>query len=627
MLKVLRKHSKHWVIGLVIGAIVVVFIFWGIGGRRAAQSQVLARVNGEPIQLATYYQYAALLERKARFRRNLTDEDYKILRETAADNLIRLTLLDDAARRMGLTVSDAEVQSAILRDPDFQQQGAFDPRLYDMFIGRGRNREAEKVTFEKWLRLQLLGAKALENIASFAKVSDLELQEYFQLAREAVQVDYLVVSPETFIAKVKPTDAELKEFYQKHEAEFRVPERVKGRYLLVRSQDFLKKAEVSPQELDEYLKEHSGELVRPLVIKAREIFLAFPAKAKANARQQVKERAEELLKQARQGQDFAQLARTASQDEASRSQGGDLGFVSRGKKGEAWDKVAFGLAPGEMGLAQTDKGYHLILLEEIQKTEPLPEAEAKARAQEKLKETKSRELAHDEAKRLQSDAATTSFQEVVKNRKLTPQETPLFTQAEPIQGLGAARAFNKEAFSLKPQEIGLAEVPQGFAVLQVIDRQAAHLPSFEEAKDQVRQVVARQEAQKMAEKEAEQLLTRLRHSEPLAKVAAQAALPLKDSGYFTRLQGFMQQPLAESLTTPAFQLSDKQPYPDKPTFWRGKYYLLAFKNKRQPSPEDFQKDRENLERRILEDKRQVLLEAWFKEEWQRAQVSKPRQGS
>jgi peptidyl-prolyl cis-trans isomerase D len=140
-------------------------------------------------------------------------------------------------------------------------------------------------------------------------------------------------------------------------------------------------------------------------------------------------------------------------------------------------------------------------------------------------------------------------------------------------------------------------------------------------------VVARQEAQKMAEKEAEQLLTRLRHGEPLAKVAAQAALPFKDSNYFTRLQGFMQQPLAESLTTAAFQLSDKQPYPDKPTFWRGKYYLLAFKNKRQPSPEDFQKDRENLERRILEDKRQVLLEAWFKEEWQRAQVSKPRQGS
>ena len=627
MLKILRKHSKHWVIGLVVGAIVVVFIFWGIGGRRAAQSQVLARVNGEPIPLATYYQYAALLEKKSRFRRSLSEEDYKALREAAADNLIRLTLLDDAAKRLGLSVSDAEVQSAILRDPDFQQQGAFDPRLYDLFIGRGRNREAEKVAYEKWLRLQLLGAKVMENVASFAKVSEAELQEYFRLSREAVQVDYLVVNPEPLVAKVKPAEGELKEYYQKHEAEFRIPERVKVRYLLVRSQDFLKKAEVSPKDVEEYLKEHSEELVRPQVIKVREIFLAFPAKATTAGRQEVKERAEALLKQARQGQDFAQQAQAASQDEASRSQGGELGPVTRGKKGEAWDKVAFALAPGEVGLAQTDKGFHLIMLEEIQKTEPLPPAEAKARALEIIKEAKSRELARDEAKRLQGETATTPFPEVAQKSKLAVQETPLFSLAEPLPGLGAVRAVNQEAFTLKPQEVGMAEVPQGFVVMQALERQAAHLPSFEEARDKALQSVSRQEAQKMAEKEAEQVLSRLRHGDPLARVAAQAALPLKDSGYFTRLQGFMQQPLAEPLTSAAFQLSEKQPYPDKPVFWQGKYYLLAFKGKRLPSPEDFQKDRENLERRILEDKRQILLEAWFREEWHRANVSKPRQGS
>ena len=92
----------------------------------------------------------------------------------------------------------------------------------------------------------------------------------------------------------------------------------------------------------------------------REIFLAFPPKANAAAKQQVKEKAEGLLNQARQGQDFAQLAKTSSQDEASRQQGGELAPVTRGKKGEAWDKVAFALAPGEIGLAQTDKGFHVI---------------------------------------------------------------------------------------------------------------------------------------------------------------------------------------------------------------------------------------------------------------------------
>ena len=625
MLKILRKHSKHWIIGLIIGAIVVVFIFWGMGSRRAARTNELAEVYGEPISMATYYQYATMMEKKARFRRNLTEEDYKALREGAENSLIKLVLLDKAAQRMGLNVSDAEVQAAIIRDPAFQRDGVYDPRIYDYFIGRGRNREAEKVAYETWLRKQLMAAKALETIASFAKVSDLELHNYFRMVKETVDVDYLVVNPESFIAKAKPTDAELKEYYQKHESEFRVPEKIKVSYLVIRSQDFLKKVEVSPDDIADYVSDHRSELVRPTVIKVREIFLKIPAKANSERRQEIKQKAEELLEQARQpGQDFAQLAKTKSQDEAHKAQGGELGPVSRGKKGEAWDKVAFALAPGEIGLAQTANGFHIIQVEGIQKSEPLPEAEGKARAQEKIKEQKSREKARDEAKRLQAEAATTSFKEMLQKNKLTPQETPFITLTEPIQGLGAVRAFNKEAFSLKAKEVGLAEVPGGFAVLQDVERKAAYVPTFEEVKDKVRQAVAKKDAQKMAEKEAAQLLARLRQGEPLAKVAAQASLPLKNSGFFTRLQGFLQQPLAQPLTSAAFLLSEKQPYPDKPIDWQGKYYLMAFKKRRLPTQEEFKKDRENLERRVLEDKQQVILDAWFREEWRRAQVSKPR---
>lgn len=627
MLKILRKHSKHWLIAVVIGAIVVVFIFWGMGGLDSHQSQEIARVYDQPIPLTTFYQYVNLLEKKARFRRDLSEEDIKALREGAPDNLINLILLTEAADRLGLKVSDREVQAAIVNDPDFRQEGAFNPRLYEFFIGRGRNLQAEKVAYEKWVRQQLLAAKALETITSFAKVSEAELQEYFRLAREAVQVDYLAVSPELFVARVKPIEEELKEYYQKHQDEFRVPEKTKVRYVLLRAEDFLKQVKVTPQEIDDYLQEHRAELVRPQVIRAREIFLAIPDKATEAGRQKVKHKAEELLKQIRQGRDFAQLARTSSQDEASRNRGGDLGTVKRGTKDAAWEKVAFALTPGEVGLARTAKGYHLIQVEEIKETAPLPEAETKAKAEQNLKQAKSRQLARDEAKRLQAETARASFQEVMKKSGLTLKETPFFTRTEPLPELGAVRAFNQEAFTLKPQEVGVAEVPQGYAVMQVLSLQPAALPSLAEAKDTVRQAVARQQAQKLAEQEARHLLERLRGGEPLARVAAQAGLPLEDSGYFTRTQGFRLQPLAEPLTSASFQLSRQNPYPDQPIFWQGKYYLLAFRNRKLPTEQEFQAAREDLKLRVLEDKRRVLLEAWFREEWQRAQVSKPRQSS
>ena len=627
MLKILRKHSKHWLIAVIIGAIVVVFIFWGIGGMDSPHSQEIARVYGQPIPVKTYVQYVNLLEKKSRFRRELSEEDIKALRDSAPDNLIRMTLLTETANRLGLKVSDTEVQAAIVNDPAFHHEGSFNPRLYDYFVGRGRYQEAAKVEFEKWLRFQLLAAKAAEAITSFAKVSEAELQDYFRLAREEVQVDYLVVSPEPFIAKVHPTEADLKAYFEQHQAEFRTPAKVKVCYLLFRSQDFLKQVEISPKAVEEYLTEHRARLVRPQVIRVREVFLALAPKASAAERRKVEQQAQNLLKQTLQGKDFAQLARAASQDKASRQKGGDLGLVKRGQKPKTWEKVAFAMAPGQVGLARTKKGFHLIKVEEIKEKEPLPEAEAKALALEKLTAEKSHILAKDEAKRLLAETARMSFTEMARKNTLTPKETSLFTRTEPIPGLGAVRAFNTEAFKLKVQEVGLTEVPQGFVLMQALERQAAAVPSFEDAKDRVRQAVARQRAKKMAAKEAESLLARLGKGEPLARVAAQAGLPLRDSGYFTRPQGFLGQPLAEPLTSAAFQLTKKQPYPAQPISWKGKYYLLAFKNRRLPSPEDFQQERENLERQLIQDKRRVLLEAWLREEWQRAQVSKPQQPS
>jgi len=627
MLKVLRKHSQHWLIAAVIGAIVVVFIFWGIGGMDQRHSQEIARVYGQPIPLTTYIQYVNLLDKKIRFRRTPSEEDIKEIRENAPDNLIRLTLLTEMASRLGLSVSDAEVQAAIISDPDFQFEGKFDPRLYELFIGRGRNRDAQKVEFEKWVRVQILGAKAAEAITSFAKVSEGELQEYFRLAREAVQVDYLVVNPETFVAKIHPTEAELKAYYEQHQAEFRTPEKVKVRYLLFRSQDFLNQVEIAPKALEDYLKENRAVLVRPKVIQVREVFLALPAKASAKERQKLEEKAQDILEKARQGKDFAQLARTVSPDQASHKKGGDSSLVKRGQKPQAWEKVAFAMAPGEVNLARTDKGFYLIKLEEITEKEPLPEGEAKALALEKLKTKRSQILAQDEAKRLLAKTASISFAEMARQNKLTPKETPLLTRAEPIPGLGSVPAFNLEAFKLKPKEVGLVEMPQGFALLELVQRQAATLPPLAETKDRVRLAVARQQAKKLAAKEAEGLLAHLRKGEPLARVAAQAGLPLKDSGYFTRLQGFVDQPLAEPLTSAAFQLTNKQPYPPQPIIWQGKYYILAFKKRRQPPPEDFQKEREILARQFLQDKRRLLLEAWLQKEWQRAQVTKPQQPS
>ncbi|MBQ6632438.1 MAG: peptidylprolyl isomerase, partial [Romboutsia sp.] len=74
-----------------------------------------------------------------------------------------------------------------------------------------------------------------------------------------------------------------------------------------------------------------------------------------------KEKAEDILKQAKEGVDFAQLAKEYSQDSSSEN-GGDLDFFSKGQMVEPFEKAAFSLKNGEIypEVVETDYGYHII---------------------------------------------------------------------------------------------------------------------------------------------------------------------------------------------------------------------------------------------------------------------------
>lgn len=125
------------------------------------------------------------------------------------------------------------------------------------------------------------------------------------------------------------TDAQVREFYDKNPDEFRG---VRASHILIR-----------PEGFDDASKK----------------------KARATA--------EDLMKQARGGADFAELARTHSAD-GSAQQGGDLGFFTRGSMVPAFSDAAFALQPGQVSdVVETQFGFHVIKLAE-RKDVPFEEA-------------------------------------------------------------------------------------------------------------------------------------------------------------------------------------------------------------------------------------------------------------
>jgi peptidyl-prolyl cis-trans isomerase D len=622
MLKWLRRYSRSWFIALIIGAISVVFILWGVGGLESPRFQEVAAVNGTPILMTAFVkQYNDLVKQYQEFSKGeLTEEAIKGMRlkEQALNRLIDEALLMQAAARLGIRVSDAELQEHIRGYPVFNENGHFSERRYQLLLARSHLSPAD---FESEERHRLLLQKIIQTITSFAKVSDAELQEMFRLARETVDVRYIAVSPERFLAAQHPSAGEIDKYYQEHKEQFRTPSRARVKYLLFRTGDFQEKARPTPAEVTDYLKDHPEEFTRPEVIRVRQLLVKVPPKTTPAARRQLENQAQALLRQARMGADFAPLAQKFSQDAASRDKGGDLGEVKRGQHPPEWDKVAFSLKKEEVGLAVTKQGFHLIKLEEVKKSARLPEAEARSLATQRQLAEKSRHLAQEAAQKARGQLHKTPLDAVAKKFGVQVKETPFLSMAEPVPGLGAQPNFNQVALALKPREYSkVVDLTVGFAILQGVEHQDAQIPPLEKCKDQVRLAVSRQQARNQAAQEAAKLLARLRQGEPLTKVAAQAGLPLRDSGLFTRFQGFLRQPQAEPLTSAAFKLSSRDPYPPQPLLFQDKYYLLAFKARKAANPEEFQKERQKLKAEYLEHKRSVIFSAWLTGERQRAKI-------
>ncbi len=620
MLQWLRKASRSWFIALAIGAIVIVFVFWGVGSYKSISSQQAAEVNGASIPMTEFVQqYNDLVKQyQERAGGELTPEMIKGMRlkEMALSRLVDETLLLQAGQRLGLEVTNAELRQNIESLPYFKQNGKFDEKRYLWVLSRTHLTPQQ---FEDQERQRLLLRKVIGEITSFSKVSDAELQELFRMAREEVQVNYLELSPEKFMAQENPGDDGVARYYQENQAEFHLPDRARVSYLLFRTKDYLPGVQLAPAAVEDYLKEHREEYSRPKVIKVSQILFSLPPKPTEAEVRQAEDKARELVGKLKAGEDFASLAKAVSQDAATRDRGGDLGLVQRGQNPPEWDKVAFGLKPGDVAVAVTPKGLYLVKLLAIQETELIPDAAKQVEM--RLKSERARQLAKDAAQKARDELSGTPLAQVAQKLGVTPRETPLFALSDQVPGLGLQPAFNEAALHLKPKEVSkVVDLQEGFAVLQGVDYQAAHLPALTQIKDQVKTALKKQLARKQADQEAVRLLGDLRQGKPLAQVAAAAGLTVKDSGYFTLFKGFLGQERAEPLTSAAFQLSKQHPYPDKPVWWQDKYYLLAFKARRTPDAQEFQKDRDQMRAQFLNQKQQLLFATWLDGERRRAKI-------
>jgi peptidyl-prolyl cis-trans isomerase C len=159
----------------------------------------------------------------------------------------------------------------------------------------------------------------------------------------------------------------------------------------------VKDLSVSDEDARLYYRSHKDDYKVPDQVKVRHILLRLRKNADEEVVQQTRRRAEDILKNATAGEDFAVLAAAFSEDPGSRDSGGDLGWVVRSKLDPTFAKAAFAAEKGQVvGPVRSAYGFHLLKVEDRRPARQLPyEAVAERIRKEllsRLKESKTHEF-------------------------------------------------------------------------------------------------------------------------------------------------------------------------------------------------------------------------------------------
>ena len=146
---------------------------------------------------------------------------------------------------------------------------------------------------------------------------------------ERINLAFLKVSPDSFKGQVTVNEIEEKDYYQKHQEEFRIPASVQIQYLVFRPSDFEGKIQVSPDDVKRiYDLRRKGTKI-PKRVKAREILVKVGPEDSSDKIDEKRKKAEEILEKAKKTKDFASLAKQYSESETA-SKGRRYGVGSEG---------------------------------------------------------------------------------------------------------------------------------------------------------------------------------------------------------------------------------------------------------------------------------------------------------
>jgi peptidyl-prolyl cis-trans isomerase D len=532
----------------------------------------------------------------------------------------RATLAE--ADRLGIDVSDEEIRQRIFAIPAFQENGHFIGEQRYQQLLRSQRPPVTPSDFEDSIRRSLRIEKLRASLTDWLSVPDKDLEQEYRRRNDKVKLAVVSFLADKFRPQVTASDSELAKYFDAHKNDFKVPEKRKIRFALIDVDALKAKVTVPPADIERAYNNNIEQYTTPEQIRASHIL--FKTEGKDDAA--VKAKAEDVLKQARAGADFSELAKKYSEDDASAKNGGDLDYFARGKMVPEFDQAVFAMQPGQISdLVKTPFGYHIVKLADKKPGSTRTLAEVRPQLADELANERAQAQAADLAQNLEKQISKPAdLDKVAKAQGLAVQESGFFARDEPILGLGPAPEVAARVFDMKTNEVaGPLRASRGFVFVTLLAKQDPYVPKLDEVRERVRDEVIKQKARDLSRQKASEIAAKLKGAADFEKAAKAAGFEAKTTELITRDAPIPDLGVAPAVEDAAFGLAVGAVSDPIPTDTGTAVVKVV--EKQEVTPSDFTLVKDKFREELLTDRRNRFFGAYMSKAKQRMKIEVNRE--
>ncbi|KMK51455.1 peptidylprolyl isomerase [[Actinobacillus] muris] len=498
MIEKMHDKTNGPVFKVIFALVSLSFVLGGIGGTLMATDTSAVKVNEEEISQQQFNNAKSLQQNilnqqlGEKFWDSMDNPLYaKQFHDSIINGLVDDELLRQYAQELKLGISAEQIKAEIVNSPAFQQDGKFNNALYQQNL---RNNGITADGYAAIVGQGMLFSQIQEGIlgSHFSVPAQQALLAKLLLQKRQVRLATFPIQDE--VAKQSATGQELQTYYEANKNVFINPEKLTVEYVTLSPADLAAKMKVSDAQIEDYYHRHKAQFGVQGESHIAHIQVADEATANS------------VMQAVNNGEDFATLAKTYSQDKISAAQGGDLGWAKTGTFPKAFEDAAAALQIGQVGQpVKVDGNFHIIKVLERKDESNIPLEQVKNQIETAIRNdavlTDYANAVHEMTNTAFENSG--SLEKVAEAAGVSLHKTESFTREnvpEALQHDAAIKALfsgdlkqsgqNSEAI-----EIGDHANPKTLFV-RVTDYQAEQPQTFEQAKQAVENAVKFEKAEK-----------------------------------------------------------------------------------------------------------------------------------